>query len=270
LNKNFKLKYKTNNLFYFKKENTQNKFIKLNFFINYLFKFYVSKNLSINNEYNIILKYYFYFYNFIIKIFVKLLYNLKLIILNKYNLDQAMKKFIWVKIFLVFLYYRKILINNIYSKLINKNNKQSYKLRKLIKNIYFKRNVIKNSLITTKFNFFIKKLPQWRKKVVNEKLNKFLKTLRMRISLISKITYYKNGNYFIFLRVNKLKQIHRRLINKMNKMKNFKNLGILKKPKLIGFIKNNKLKPKRVFNFIGLKFKVKLKKKKYVKNLYCR
>lgn len=66
--------------------------IKLNFFVNYLYRLYTNNYLNYKNKNNIILKYYFYFYNFIIKIFIKLLNNFKFIILNKYN--YMVQKFI--------------------------------------------------------------------------------------------------------------------------------------------------------------------------------
>jgi hypothetical protein len=92
INKKIKLKYKIKNYYFNKKEQPKRNAIKLNFFINYFYRLYVNQYLNYKNKNNILLKYYFYFYNFIIKIFIKLLNNFKFIILNKYN--NIIKKFI--------------------------------------------------------------------------------------------------------------------------------------------------------------------------------
>ena len=71
INKKIKVKYKINNLLE-KKQLRQKNSIKLNFFVNYFYRLFINQYLNYKNKNNIILKYYFYFYNFIIKIFIKM------------------------------------------------------------------------------------------------------------------------------------------------------------------------------------------------------
>ena len=250
-NKKMKLKYRMKNYFSNKlKERKIINGIKLNFFVNYLYRLYTNNYLNYKNKNNIILKYYFYFYNFIIKIFIKLLNNFKFIILNKYT--YMVKKFIWFKIFLIFSYYRKILVNSLLEKRGNK-----LKFNSLIDNIKWKKKQIRNKIVTLKFNCFIKHLPEWRKKFVIEKFKFFKKNLNLRFRLIRKIKRYKKGNYFHFLKLNKLKKIYLKLNYKIGKMKYFKNKKKLEIYRLLKFIKNNKLKKRRIFKLLDIKYKLR-------------
>ena len=78
------LKYKFN--FHNKFKNKIFFFNKINIYINYLYKLYVQYYYISKQFNNVILKYYFYFYNFIIKIFIKILNNFKVFLLNESNI----------------------------------------------------------------------------------------------------------------------------------------------------------------------------------------
>jgi len=130
-----------------------------------------------------------------------------------------------------------------------------------MQNLKWKTRKIKDKILSLKFNCFIKNLPKWRKKLINERFSTFKKTLNLRFILIKKIRLYKKGNYFIFLTLNKLKKIYLRLNYKINKMKYFKENNILKMYKLWKFIKNNKLKKKPILKLLGLKLRLNKNRK---------
>jgi hypothetical protein len=214
--------------------------IKLNFFFNLAYRLYAGQRISRVNSSSILLKYYLYFYNFIIKTFIKLLNNFKFIIFNKHSL--LVKHAIWFKIFLIFYYYKKILINKFFG------GRYKRSLFRLKKNVNVR-------LISSRFSKFIGRVSIWRKKIINERLSNFLKEESYRLKLIKKIKRFKKGRYFIYLRVNGLKKIYNKLSYKINKMAGFKKSGILKTHKLKKFIINNKLKQKSVLKFLKLKLK---------------
>lgn len=190
------------------------------------------------------LQYYFYFYNFIIKIFIKLFYSFKFLIFSKNSI--VIKKIIWFKIMLIFLYYKKIIING-------KKFKKRGAYNKLIKKFKLNGLRLTNKLLSLKVKFYIKNLPEWKKKFVTGRMQKFTKSLSLRLKLLRQIKLYKKGGYFYFLRVKKLKQIYTRLAFKIKRMKSFKSRGVLKMFKLMKFIKNNKLKKKSIFRVVGVR-----------------
>jgi hypothetical protein len=215
------------------KKKRKKNLIKLISYINVVHMLYGSFYLNYKNKNNVVLKYYFYFYNFVLKIFVKLLNNFKFIVLGKFKLN--IEKFIWFKIFLIFSYYRKVLNNKLY------------------KSVKFKVAAAKYNLVNIKFNYFLKKMPENRKKRVNETLDSVIKDFKLRFMYVKKIKKYKIGNYFFYLKLSKLKKIYRRLYFKLGRMLHFKKKNILKVSKLMSFIRSNKLKKKMVFKLVGLK-----------------
>lgn len=240
LSKKVKIKNKASFLFSNLKKK---KVLKLHFFLNYFYRAFVNQRLNYAAGKSIVLQYYFYFYNFIIKIFIKLFYSFKFLIFSKNNI--VIKKIIWFKILLIFLYYKKIIING-------KKLKKRKAYNKLIKNFKYKSLRLTNKLLNLKLKFYIKGLPEWKKKFVTGRMQKFSKNLNLRLSLIRQIKLYKKGSYFYFLRVKKLKQIYARLVLKIKKMQSFQKNRSLKMFKLMKFIKNNKLKRYSIFRVVGV------------------
>jgi hypothetical protein len=89
-NKKLNVKYKFN-LFFEKKLNKNKKkaLIKLHTFINYFSQLYLNQYLNSNKKQNIVLKQYFYFYSYIMKIFIKLLNNFKFVLFDKFNKNNS-------------------------------------------------------------------------------------------------------------------------------------------------------------------------------------
>jgi len=175
------------------------------------------------------------------KIFIKLLNNFKFILLNKNN--SIISKIIWFKIFLIFLYYKKFVI---YRK------KSIRKINNLVKYLKLKNNLLSNYKTNFNYKYFLKNSPEWRKKIVIEKVQKFKNKLQLRLKYIKKIKLYKKGKDFIFFNFFKLRKTHLRLQRKIKKMENFKKRGVLKKYKLMYFIKRNNLKTNYILKLLGL------------------
>lgn len=209
----------------------------------FYFKFfgyiYIKHYLNCKNKNNILLKYYFYFYDFIIKIFIKLLNNFKFIILNKALKGNLVKNFIWFKIAIIFLYYKKIIIN----KMSNK----------LIRNFNLKATLAKFSKSENKLNFFLKNSSEFQKKIANEKLGLFKEDLDLRLDLVKKIKHYKkSSNSYYFFRLKVLQKIYSSLDEKINEFKKQKENGSLKLNKLYKFIKNSKLKKQVILKELAI------------------
>ena len=260
-NKNVLLKYKEESLLFIR-HLKKKKLVKINFFIGLFYRLYNSYYLNYKSKNNVLLKNYFYFYNFIIKIFLKLFSSFKFIILNahfKFNKNNLIRNFIQFKLILIFFYYKKILSCSIFKNSKLKKKKIINKILTL--NVKSNSSFAKNKVLNLKFNNFIQNIPEWRRKFINEKLSFFIKKLNARAFFIKKLKRYKKGDYFFFLKLNKLKEIYNRLYFKLNRMKSFKKKNILNMYKLFRFINNNKLKKKKVFKFLKLGLKKKRKKK---------
>jgi hypothetical protein len=104
-----------------------------------------------------------------------------------------------------------------------------------------------------KFGHFFKKMSEQRKVLFNGALDVTIKDFKQRFPYVKKIKKYKIGNYFFYLKLNKLKKMYSRLYFKLGRMRHFQKTNILKVSKLMSFIRSNKLKKKRVFKFVGLK-----------------
>jgi hypothetical protein len=244
-NKKLNVKYKFN-LFFEKKLNKNKKkaLIKLHTFINYFSQLYLNQYLNSNKKQNIVLKQYFYFYSYIMKIFIKLLNNFKFVLFDKFNKNNSIIfKLIWIRIFLIFLYYKKFVIFK---------KKRISKINFLIDNLKLKKDLLKVNKINFYFKYFMKNLPEWRKKIVNEKIKKFKINLQLRLKYIKLIRVYKNGKDFIFFNLFKLRKIYLRLKYKIKRMQKYKKKGTLKKYKLMYFIKRNNLKKHYILRLLGL------------------